>query len=101
MLFRSLNKVMKKNGRWDFALLHDILSWYQQVHPLTADEWAVVKMDLNFPHLFNGIMDKYYRRREKDWTESKYISRLKEMITVERSKDAVLDRFETIIKEFK
>lgn len=97
---KLLNKVMKKKGKWDFTLLHDILRWYQQVNPLTADEWAVVKMDINFPHLFNGIMDKYYRRRERDWSEGKYISRLREMIAVERSKDSVLDQFETIIKEF-
>ncbi len=98
---KLLNKVMKKNGKWDFAILRNVLSWYQQVNPLSADEWAVVKMDLNFPHLFNGIMDKYYRRREKDWTEGKYLSRLKEMIAVERSKESVLDQYETIIKEFR
>ena len=98
---KLLNKVMKKNGKWDYSLLHAILNWYQQVNPLTMDEWAVVKMDLNFPHLFNGIMDKYYRRREKDWTENKYLSRLKEMVAVEQSKESVLDQYETIIKEFR
>jgi spore coat-associated protein S len=98
---KLLNKVMKKNGKWDAALVHDVLRWYQQVNPLTADEWAVVKMDVNVPHLFNGIMDKYYRRREKEWTEAKYVSRLKEMIAVERSKESVLDEFETMIKEFR
>ncbi len=98
---KLLNKVMKKNGIWDSSLLHQILSWYQQENSLTADEWAVVKMDLNYPHLFNGIMDKYYRRREKDWTEEKYLSRLKEMIAVEQSKKIVLDQYEAIINEFR
>lgn len=98
---KLLNKVMKKNGKWDYALLQHIISWYQQENPLTADEWAVVKLDLNFPHLFNGIMDKYYRRREKDWSEGKYLSRLKEMIAVERSKEGVLDQYETIIEEIR
>ena len=98
---KLLNKVMKKNGKWDLSLLSNILSWYQEVNPLTADEWSIVKLDLNFPHLFIGIMDKYYRRREKDWTESKYLSRLKEMIAVEQSKEEVLNQYETIIKEFR
>ncbi len=98
---KLLNKVMKKNGKWDIALLHDILNWYQQANPLTTGEWAVVKMDLIFPHLFCGIMDKYYRRREKDWTESKYVGRLREMIAVERSKENALDKYEMIIKEFR
>lgn len=96
---KLLNKVMKKNGKWDTALLHDILRWYQQENPLTADEWAVVKLDLIFPHLFAGIMDKYYRRREKDWTEDKYVSRLKEMIAIEQSKEDALDKYESIIKK--
>ncbi len=97
---KLLNKVMKKNGKWDAALLKQVMSWYQQENPLTADEWAVVKMDLSFPHLFMGMMDKYYRRREKEWTEGKYISRLGEMIAVERSKEGVMNQFDTIIKGF-
>jgi spore coat-associated protein S len=95
---KLLNKVMKKNGKWDAELLHDILRWYQQENPLTADEWAVVKLDLIFPHLFAGIMDKYYRRREIDWTEDKYVSRLKKMIFIEQSKEDALNKYETIIK---
>lgn len=98
---KLLNKVMKKNGKWDYALLHHILSWYQEENALNADEWAVVKLDLNFPHLFNGIMDKYYRRREKEWSEGKYLSRLKEMVAVERSKQSVIEQYDTIIKEFR
>lgn len=89
---KLLNKVMKKNGKWDAALLHDILRWYQQENPLTPDEWTVVKLDLTFPHLFAGIMDKYYRGREKSWTEGKYLSRLKEMIAMERSLEGMLDK---------
>jgi CotS family spore coat protein len=98
---KVLNKVMKKNGKWDAALLQDILGWYQQENPLTADEWAVVKLDLTFPHLFAGIMDKYYRGREKDWTEGKYVSRLKEMIAIEQSGEKVLDKYNEIIKKIK
>ena len=95
---KLLNKVMKKNGKWEPALLENILSVYQQANPLTIDEWAVLKLDLTFPHLFAGIMDKYYRQREKDWTDSKYLSRLKEMIAVERSLEEVLKKYDAIIK---
>lgn len=95
---KLLNKVMKKNGKWEPALLENVLRVYQQANPLTIDEWAVLKLDLTFPHLFAGIMDKYYRQREKDWTESKYLSRLKEMIVVERSLEEVLKKYDSIIK---
>ncbi len=96
---KLLNKVMKKNGKWDLALLENVLRAYQQANPLTIDEWAVLKLDLTFPHLFAGIMDKYYRQREKDWTESKYLSRLKEMIAVERSLEEALKKYDEIIKK--
>lgn len=95
---KLLNKVMKKNGKWEPALLEAVLRAYQKANPLTADEWAVLKLDLTFPHLFAGIMDKYYRQREKDWTESKYVSRLKEMLAIERSLEEALQKYNTIIK---
>jgi len=95
---KLLHKVMKKNGKWEPALLENVLRGYQQANPLTIDEWAVLKLDLTYPHLFAGIMDKYYRQREKDWTESKYLSRLKEMIAVERSLEEVLKKYDEIIK---
>jgi len=95
---KLLNKVMKKNGKWDPVLLENVIRAYQQANPLTIGEWAVLKLDLTFPHLFAGIMDKYYRRREKDWTEGKYLSRLKEMIAVERSLEEVLKKYDEIIK---
>jgi len=95
---KLLNKVMKKNGKWEPALLESILGAYQQANPLTIDEWAVLKLDLTFPHLFAGIMDKYYRRREKEWTESKYLNRLKEMIAVERSLEEVLEYYDAVIR---
>jgi CotS family spore coat protein len=96
---KLLNKVMKANGKWDLSLLHDILRAYQQANPLSEHEWAVVKLDLTFPHLFAGIMDKYYRGREKDWTEGKYLSRLKEMIAIERSLEDLLGKYDAIIKK--
>ena len=95
---KLLHKVMKKNGKWEPALLENVLRAYQQANPLTIDEWAVLKLDLTYPHLFAGIMDKYYRQREKEWTESKYLSRLKEMIVVERSLEEVLKKYDEIIK---
>ncbi len=95
---KLLNKVMKKNGKWEPTLLENILRAYQQANPLTIEEWAVLKLDLTYPHLFAGIMDKYYRHREKDWTENKYLCRLKEMIAVERSLEEVLKKYDEIIK---
>jgi len=96
---KLLNKVMKKSGGWNAKQVRNILGWYQEENPLTADEWAVVKLDLLFPHLFVGIMDKYYRRREKEWSEEKYLRRLKEMIGVEKSLDPIMEKYDQMIDE--
>jgi spore coat-associated protein S len=31
--------------------------------------------DIKFPHLFLGAMNKYYYRRDKEWSEEKYFRR--------------------------
>lgn len=96
-LRKLLNKVMKKNGKWDQGLTKIMLAAYQAVNPLTPSEWQVVKLDLTYPHLFLGAMSKYYYRRETEWTEEKYHQRLKEMSAVEKSIKPVLDNFDSLI----
>ena len=78
------------------ALVKDILSWYQEQYPLKSWQWEVLRPTLIYPHLFVGIMSKYYERREETWTEQKYLSRLKEMIKIEKSLDPIIDNFDRI-----
>jgi spore coat-associated protein S len=88
---------MKKNGKWDFELAKKIFKVYQTVNPLTPSEWKVVMIDIKFPHLFIGAMNKYYYKRDKEWSEEKYFNRIKEMCTFEKTIAPVLDNFEMLI----
>ncbi len=94
---KLLLKVMKKRGQWDMRLTKDMLAWYQRENPLESWQWQVLKWELVYPHLFAGIMGKYYEKREESWTEGKYLKRLKEMVDMERSVDPVIDSFESLI----
>lgn len=96
-LRKILNKIMKKNGKWDFELAKKIFKTYQSVNPLQPSEWRVVLTDIKFPHLFLGAMNKYYYRRDKEWPEEKYFSRIKEMCAFEKTIEPFSDNFETLI----
>ncbi|MDD2574392.1 MAG: CotS family spore coat protein [Bacillota bacterium] len=96
---KLLLKVMKKRGGWDLSLTTDMLAWYQQENPLEQQQWQVLKWELMYPHLFEGIMTKYYEKREKTWTVAKYLRRLKEMTAVEKTIGQVLDGFDALIRQ--
>lgn len=93
---KLLNKVMKKAGGWNADTVKRILKAYQSVNPLTAGEWEVVRLDLMFPHLFLGAANKYYYRRDKEWTEEKYLKRITETAAFEKTLQPVLEGFERI-----
>jgi spore coat-associated protein S len=70
---------------------------YQSVNPLEPSEWKVVLTDIKYPHLFIGAMNKYYYKRDKEWTDEKYFSRIREMCAFEKSMEPLLDKFEMLI----
>lgn len=94
---KFLNKVMKKRGGWDINVTKNILSWYQEANPLKPCEWEVLKSTIMYPHLFAGIMSKYYQKRETSWQEAKYVKKLKDVILIEKSKEPVFNNFDKII----
>ncbi len=94
---KLLNKIMKKAGKWDIELTKKILSNYQAFNPLTSSQWRVVGLDLMFPHLFVGAVNKYIYKRDKEWSTEKYLQRIVEMAAFERTLPPVLDSFNIII----
>jgi len=94
---KLLNKVMKKAGRWNTSLAAGILRSYQKVNPLTPSQWEVVRLDLLFPHLFLGAVSKYCYRRDKEWTDEKYLKRIVEMAAFEKTAEPALDDFKSIM----
>lgn len=93
---KILNKVMKKQASWDLDQAVKMLKWYHAVHPLTKAEYRVLFIDMSFPHLFHGIVSKYYLSRDRNWDERKYMERLESMIRAEKTKSIVTSRFDEI-----
>lgn len=94
---KLLNKVMKKSGKWQPELARDILFNYHRHNPLTPSQWEVVRLDLLFPHLFIGAVNKFYRRRDKEWSDEKYMQRIAEMSAFEKTGEPLLDSFKSIL----
>ncbi len=94
---KILNKIMKKRDGWDISLTQHMLAWYQQANPLESWQWQVLLPTIMYPHLFVGIMSKYYQKRETSWSEDKYVKQLKKMITIEKSKQPIIENFDRII----
>lgn len=95
---KLLHKIMKKAGKWDSELLQRVLRIYQSENPLSDSEWQVVRMDIMFPHLFIGAMNKYCYQRDKEWSPQKYFQRLKEMAAFEKTITPVLDNYQSLIR---
>jgi spore coat-associated protein S len=94
---KLLNKIMKKNGKWEAEKTRRILEDYQEVNPLTRDEWKVVMLDLAFPHLYLGAVNKYCYRRDREWSDEKYHKRIAEMSAFEKTVEPVLKCFDSIV----
>jgi CotS family spore coat protein len=90
---KLLNKVMKKNSRWDIDTVKEIITAYNNENKLLKSEWKVVSLDLMFPHLFLGAMDKYYYNRDKTWNEEDYYKRLNEMVLFEKTINPIINWF--------
>lgn len=90
-LRKVLNKALKKSERWDPGKANRFLDAYRRVFPLTREQLDVLRVDLTFPHLFYGIVSKYFEGRESEWSESKFAAKLARVIEFEKSKEPFLD----------
>ncbi|MET3698271.1 spore coat protein I/spore coat-associated protein S [Bacillus oleivorans] len=90
---KILNKVMKKETAWNLEKFKNMMKYYQEVNPLTKEQYQILAADLQFPHLFYGQVSKYYEGRDAKWPLRKHFDRIKDMTATELSKDAVLQSF--------
>ncbi|MYL63548.1 CotS family spore coat protein [Bacillus hwajinpoensis] len=96
-----LNKVMKKLAVWDDQLATEMLINYDQVHPLTEGQYRVVWSDLKFPHLFSAIAHKYYLSQKRSWSDEKYMMHIRNVVSVENSKEDFLHSFDETFQKIK
>lgn len=86
---RDLRKLINKVVRHDSNMngrLKEILDAYQESYPLSHAELQVVAADLLFPHLFCGLVNKYYTGRTEGQGEQELCRRLEETVDVEQAK---------------
>ncbi|HHX17493.1 MAG TPA: CotS family spore coat protein [Clostridium sp.] len=96
---KLLNKIMRKNGKWCQDILKSFIDTYQLTNPLSSSEWKVVKLDLMYPHLFLGAMNKFYYQRDKEWGYDKYLKKIKEICDFEKTLSPILDNFDSLIPD--
>ena len=96
-----LNKVMKKLAVWDDELATEMLRSYDQVHPLTKGQYRVIWSDLKFPHLFCAIAHKYYLSQKRSWSDEKYMMHIRNIVSVENSKEDFLTHFDETFHKIK
>lgn len=96
-LRKIFNKVMKKKG-WSESIATRMLSAYHSLNPLSQEEYEVLHADLLFPNLFYGISSKYFQKREKEWSSSKFVEKFNMVLASEKSKQQVLSNWNRIVK---
>lgn len=94
---KILNKIVKNQGKWDIEIVKNILKWYHMKNPLEVWQWNVLKPTLIYPHLFAGIVSKYYEKRDMNMTEENYLTRLEKMIKIQKSIEPITENFHDII----
>ncbi|OON98600.1 MAG: hypothetical protein ATN35_04395 [Epulopiscium sp. Nele67-Bin004] len=60
-----LIKIMQKNS-WDTTLLHELITIYETIRPLSDDEKAVLKAMLIFPDKFATICNNYLQCKRRN-----------------------------------
>lgn len=96
---KILNKVMKQQTAWDLQLMMKMMKAYQEIMPLTKEQYHILGADILFPHLFYGQVSKYYQHRDIKWSVEKRNLKFKEMIATELTKETVLRGFLTQLEE--
>lgn len=72
-----IRRVMRKCN-WDIRKAVGILDKYCSVEPLSRDEFAVLKIILQFPQKFWRVANRFYNTR-RSWSERSFITRLLEV----------------------
>jgi CotS family spore coat protein len=94
---KILYKTIKNQGKLNIEIVRNIFKWYQMKNPLEFWQWKVLKPTLIYPHLFAGIMSKYYEKRDKTWAEEDYLARLEKMMEIQKSIEIIIENFDNVI----
>lgn len=88
-----LNKVMRKEAAWDLKTMIKMMKAYQEVNPLTKEQYHILAAELFFPHLFYGQVKQYYGKQDESRPFDYHLLKLKKMIATEKNKVKVIQKF--------
>lgn len=91
-----LRRRMRKCN-WDVDKAKVIIDNYCRVEPVSGDEFAVMKLMLQFPQKFWRIVNKYYNSR-RSWSERSYVGRLEEVMEEIEPHARFMKRYEELIR---
>lgn len=61
-LRKIIGKCCENKGRWDPAIILNIVDWYSGVNPMSNEEKQVLYIDLLFPHWFFGFVKNQFQK---------------------------------------
>ncbi|WP_066634870.1 CotS family spore coat protein [Desulfolucanica intricata] len=64
-LRKIILKIMSGYKYWDEKMLREILRWYEETNPLTAEQRKVLYIDLLFPHEFHNIAKNPFHKQKE------------------------------------
>ncbi|MDP4143980.1 MAG: CotS family spore coat protein [Bacillota bacterium] len=84
--------MFKKEYSWDFSKAKVLIEAYNSINKLTKDELEVMLALIIYPHKFWKLGKKRYIKR-KNWSESKYMHKLKKLIDYEKKQQTFIDEY--------
>lgn len=90
-LANLLRRKMRKCN-WDFDEALFIIEEYNRIEALTAEEYDIMGLMLNFPQKFWRVVNKYYNSR-RGWYEKGYIVQLQEVIDEREPHKNFMERY--------
>ena len=77
-LANLIRRKMRKCN-WDVDKVKLLISGYSSVEHLSSDDFAVMKLILQFPQKFWRVVNKYYNSR-RSWSERSFVTKLQEVV---------------------
>ena len=91
--FYLLFRKMMEKWEWDISLGDSMLSAYQSIRPIPAQEFVLLKVLLSYPEKFWKVANQYYNNR-KSWIPEKNMQKLLQtMDQAEKKKESIQNLF--------
>lgn len=78
-LRKILGKIAENKNQWQAERINEILSWYNDINPLSKDELEILYVDLIYPHWYFGLVKNLFQKNKLlKASEIERISKLEE-----------------------